>query len=115
MTVSEPGGVVDGMEMQIEGAPRPRAGEEVVLFLYRVPNGMWRSRGLGQGRYRVSRDAETGEAAVQADLEGVTLVEPRTPPRAGATELRRLNGVRLEDFKAAVRRAMLQPRGAGER
>jgi hypothetical protein len=56
VVVSEPGGSVDGMAMRIAGAPTYVAGEQVVLFLERLPNGYLRSIGMGQGKLRVSAD-----------------------------------------------------------
>jgi hypothetical protein len=94
---SEPGGVVEGVEMSIEGVAGPRAGEEVVLFLYQVPNGMWRTRGLGQGKLRVIEDR------VYPSLEGLSLVEPLQPGVERATDLRSVRGMPLVRLKAAIR------------
>lgn len=110
ITVSEPGGVADGLEMSVDGVSRPAAGEEVVLFLYRVPNGFWRARGLSQGKYRVDR-----EKVVHAMLEASTVVEPRQPPAGRSTDLRRLDRAPLQEFKAAVRRALARPATAREK
>ena len=57
VVVSELGGVVGEMGLAVDGMPRYEPGEEVVLFLYRVPNGYWRTRGLGQGKYEVEVSA----------------------------------------------------------
>jgi hypothetical protein len=95
--VSEPGGVVDGVEMGIEGVSHPRTGEEVVLFLYRAPNGMWRMRGLGQGKLRVIDDR------VYPSLEGLSLIEPLKPVAGRATDLRSMRGMPLVRLKNAIR------------
>lgn len=100
LVVSEPGGVVDGVEMTIDGVPRFEAGEEMVLFLYRVPNGLWRARGLGQGKYRVAANR------VQSSLEGLALIDSVQPPSTRSTDLRRLDGLSLDRFKAAIRGAL---------
>ncbi len=97
VVVSEPGGVVDGVEMTIEGVSRFERGEEMVLFLYRVPNGLWRTRGLGQGKFRVAG------GQVHATVEGLSLPGPVRPPAARSTDLRRLDGLSLDRFKAAIR------------
>jgi len=97
VVVSEPGGVVDGVEMTIEGVARFERGEEMVLFLYRVPNGLWRARGLGQGKFRVAG------GQVHAALEGLSLLDPIRPPVTRSTDLRRLDGLSLDRFKAAIR------------
>jgi len=112
LIVSEPGGLVDGVEMSVEGVSLPRSGEEVVLFLYRVPDGYWRARGLSQGKFRILR--ETGRPQIRSAVEGLTLVEPRTAPEAPATALRRLDGLFLDDFTAAVRAVLARPRPTPE-
>ena len=110
IVVSEPGGVVGGMEMMIDGVPRLRANEEVVLFLYRTPIGYWRARGLGQGKYDVSRDQRSGQTLVRADTQGLAVIEPREQPPPRSTDLRRLDGVPLEQFKATIRSFMVPSR-----
>ena len=106
ITVSEPGGQVDGLEMAIAGMPRYQAGEEVVAFLYRTPIGYWRAYGLGQGKYTVR------EGRVRADLNGATLVDTDRAAQQG-TDLRRLDGIPLEEFKTRVRGlAVRQLKGA---
>jgi len=98
ITVSEPGGTVDGVTMLIEGMPQYQVGDEVVVFLYRTPIGFWRTRGLGQGKFRVADGKVRGEGS------GVVLVDPAGPPVGEKlTDLRRIDGMRLEDFKAQVR------------
>ena len=114
MIVSEPGGGVDGVEMCIDGVPRPRDGEELILFLYRTPIGFWRARGLGQGRFRVLRDTRTGEAAVHSDLEGAGLVEPLRAPDRSSTDLRGLYGMPLDQFKASVRAVLAGRRNTAD-
>jgi hypothetical protein len=101
MVVSEPGGVVDGMELAIEGMPRYRTGDEMVLFLYKTPIGFWRARGLDQGKYLVVEDAAAGRR-IRAGTPGAVLVEPTGVPLRGA-DLRQLDGMGLEDFKSRIR------------
>ena len=113
LVVSEPGGVVDGMEMTIEGVAHYQTGEEVVLFLYRTPIGFWRTRGLGQGKYRIRGDSGN-DRRVRADLSGVSVLEPRRAPLGRSTDLRRLDGVSLDEFKATVRALVARPRQARE-
>jgi hypothetical protein len=53
VTVSEPGGALDGRTLVIPGVPQYTPGEEVVLFLHRTPIGYLRTNGYEQGRHRV--------------------------------------------------------------
>lgn len=79
VTVSEPGGVLDGRGMEVSGAVPYRIGEQVVLFLRRTPIGYNRTVGWQQGKYTVAPDGRVHAAAGEARL-----VDLRTPPRARA-------------------------------
>jgi len=104
LLVSEPGGVVDGVGMTVEGAPRYERGEELVLFAYRVPNGFWRARGFGQGKFTIVADPRSGERRVNSEAHHtVALVEAARIEGRRGTDLRQLNGMPLEQFKARVR------------
>ena len=50
IVVSEPGGVVDGFGMQIAGTPGYMPGEQVMVFLERMPNGYLRTARHGSGK-----------------------------------------------------------------
>ena len=56
-TVSEPGGVVGDIGMEVSESVPFGDGEEVLVFLKRVPNGMLRVTGNSAGKYVVSRAA----------------------------------------------------------
>lgn len=108
MVVSEPGGAVDGMELTIAGMPRYGAGEEMVMFLYRTPIGLWRARGLGQGKYAVVKDGD-GAVRVHADLGGAVVIEPNGTPTAVGTDLRQLDGMPLDQVKLRIRALANRP------
>ena len=101
VVVSEVGGRVGELQLLVEGMPTYRPSEELVLFLYRTPTGLWRARGLGQGKYTVRID-DSGTRRVRADLHGAALLEPNGGP-ARVSALRRLEGTALEDFKSQIR------------
>ena len=46
VTVAEPGGIVDGVKLAVTGMVRYSPGEHVVVFLYRTPIGLIRTRGI---------------------------------------------------------------------
>ena len=69
VVVSEPGGVVDGVAMRIAGTPTYSPGEQVMLFLERMPNGLLRSAGWGQGKLLV-----TGQGRLQLTHTGAEIV-----------------------------------------
>ena len=53
--VSEPGGVVGDRAMAIAGSVAYRPGDQVLVFLERMPNGYLRTTGWGQGKYLVDK------------------------------------------------------------
>lgn len=53
VVVSEPGGTVGDLTMQIAGAVEFAPGEEMIVFLYRTPIGYLRALGHGQGKFAV--------------------------------------------------------------
>ena len=56
IVVSVPGGIADGIGMQVSGTARFTGGQEVLLFLQRAPNGYLRITAWTQGQLRVSRN-----------------------------------------------------------
>lgn len=71
--IQEPGGELDGLRMEIVGAPRYQVGEEVVIFAAPTPVGL-RTCGWGQGRFVV--EGEAGQRRVRNDLGGIQLTAP---------------------------------------
>lgn len=63
----------DGSGSWIEGTPRYRDGEEVIVFLRRLPNGAFRTVGMEQGRFEVIHevDASGGRTVVERDTSHV--------------------------------------------
>src|ERR1035438_5195512 len=98
ITVSEPGGSLDGVDMQTSGTLPFTVGEDTVLFLYRTPIGYWRTVGGPQGKYTVSAQGRVG-----ADSQGIAYAEPAGGMRPGAP-LAAFEGIPVSDFLARVRR-----------
>jgi hypothetical protein len=102
LRVSEPGGVVGGAGMAVEGVPRFEPGEEVVVFLYRTPLGLLRVRGAGQGKFTVLTNPSTNEKSVRTNVAGLTLVEAARPLGQGISP-QGLNGLEFNRFRTLVR------------
>jgi len=98
LIVSEPGGSVDGVNMQSSGAVPFAAGEDAVLFLHRTPIGYWRVAGGPQGKFTVNR-----EGRVFAGSLGVTYVDPPGGAAPG-TPLSTLQGIPVSDLIGRVGR-----------
>ncbi len=89
VVVQVPGGVHGEVGQVVHGAPRFADGEEVVVFLRRLPEGppgeptTFHVSGLAQGKLRVERDAVRGPVAVP-DLRGLELKRRPEEPAAPA-------------------------------
>ena len=98
VTVSEPGGIVGSQGMTIAGTAIYKPGDQVLLFLSRMPNGYLRTTGWGQGKYnvdaagRVHADASLG--AVELRVAGAN---------SAGTSLRTLNGMTLQELTSRIR------------
>jgi len=101
ITVSEPGGALNGLTMHVAGVVEYRAGEEVILFLSPTPIGYWRTTGFSQGKFSVVQAG--GRKRVRANLKDAAFVDLRTRA-ASARMLDALNGLDLDEFKAEIRR-----------
>ena len=98
VTVSEPGGTLDGVNMQTSGTLPFAAGEDAVLFLYKTPIGYWRVAGGPQGKFTVNR-----EGRVYTGRFGTTFVDPPGGAAPG-TSLAAFQGIPVSDFLGRVRR-----------
>ncbi len=95
VVVSEPGGVVDGLGMQIAGSPRYALGERVMVFLERMPNGYLRTTGMGQGKLSISHDGSVHLTQAGADLVG-------TGSGTGGTALQTLDAATAAEVRRRV-------------
>jgi hypothetical protein len=81
VVVSEAGGTLDGRVMTIAGTITYQGGENVLVFLTRVPNGYLRTTGWGQGKYTVDgKGILHGGASLRAgtsiaSLEGMSAAQ----------------------------------------
>jgi hypothetical protein len=96
--VSEPGGVVADRGMAVAGSVAYRPGDQVAVFLERMPNGYLRTAGWGQGKYTVDK---TGR--LHADIHGIEVVRAdQKSAVARGTSLRMLDGIGIGEFRARV-------------
>jgi len=87
-----PGGSRQGEQLVVPGIPKFVAGEEVMIFLSKPSSaGISLPIGLGQGLYRASVDAKSGEKRYTPDLAGLELLDGETgkPVRVAATPVER--------------------------
>jgi hypothetical protein len=97
-----PGGEIGRYRSVMVGAPTFREGEEVILFLGGDAPALPHLLGLGQGVYRVQRDARTGEARVLSP-SWFADADHAVPIRRGTASPR---GLSVDEFAAKVREAM---------
>jgi hypothetical protein len=93
--------------VQVDGVPRFRAGEEVVLFLESSAMGELTVTSWAQGTFRIRRDPRTQEESVTQDTSGLGVFDP-------ATRQFHPGGVRhmsMEEFRGRILRATRGARG----
>jgi hypothetical protein len=115
VVVSEPGGVVGNRAMAIAGAVAYRPGDQVVLFLQRMPNGYLRTTGWGQGKYALDKK---GVLHTDSAVRGVEIVSVDVAAKSSATQstsLSALDGLSLAEFRVKVMaRVAAQRRGSAK-
>lgn len=72
------GGVVGDVRAEVSGQVEYKEGEEVVAFLVLNQRGEGVTLGLAQGKFRVWRDAQTGEKFAHNPFHGSSEAESRT-------------------------------------
>ena len=93
VTVTQPGGELDGVGLDYAGRPRFELGEESVVFLRRRASGRFIPVGLAQGKFLVEPAGPSGERALRRDLRGVALIAtPDGPSPPIPTSLGELRG-----------------------
>ena len=93
------GGIRDGLELRVPGAPHFATGEDDVLFLAAGTFAAWQVTDLAQGKFEVVRDQAGRELLTRRDMEGVELSLGRgVPARLSIANLKqRVRGaLRLE-------------------
>jgi hypothetical protein len=70
VTVSEPGGSLDGVNQAFSGSTSYFPNEHVVLFLFRTPIGYWRTTGGGLGKFTVQSNGRVHSAFAEVKTAG---------------------------------------------
>jgi hypothetical protein len=88
--------------MAIAGTVEYAPGDQVAVFLERMPNGYLRTTGWGQGKYTVDK---TGHLHADASSRGVEVVKADLAGksnRAAGTSLRALDGITVGELRTRV-------------
>jgi hypothetical protein len=104
ITITQIGGVVDGVRYNVPGCATFVPGEEALFFVWKDKTGQRRVNGLGQGKFDIQRDATTGQATVQRSAEGLAVSDPRSLRLTGKGELP--PRIPLDDMKREIRRVL---------
>ncbi len=116
LTISEPGGDLDGKHMQIVGAPRYEVGEEVVVFAAPTAIGYLRTCGWGQGKFAVRQaNYSPSGRVVRSGAAGLQLVEAAKPPATPVLAAIALDGSDLDAFLSRVRAEVAAQAARGSR
>jgi hypothetical protein len=97
LTVSVPGGVLDGIGQAVDGAPNLLEGRRYVLFLERTDGAAYRVTGFSQGSYAVTAAAD-GKSRVAPQLAAQSRVQVLGGSAGAGTA-----GRGLEEFLSRVR------------
>jgi hypothetical protein len=99
---AEPGGEIGDRGMAIAGSVRYESGDNVVVFLQRMPNGYLRTAGAGQGRFSIDAAGRIHSGSLTAEI---------MPSASGAptgTNLGALNGLTVQDLAGRIRARIAQ-------
>ena len=106
ITVTQPGGRVGKLRVDVDGASPFRVGDEAVLFLAPASSGRYAVSGLSRGRFDVTLDPRSGKKQViGVDLAGPGSEKPGTADvgRLGSPESPSRTTLDLDAFLGAVR------------
>lgn len=96
VTVSEPGGSLDGQVMRVAGSVPYTRGEHVTLFLHQFPSGNLRTVGWAQGKFVTDESGRVHPASPSA-----TSVRSNGGGPA-RTSLQSLEGIRASDLRSRI-------------
>ena len=99
VVLSEPGGVVGIQGMTIPGVVSYQAGDQVLVFLQRMPNGYLRTTGWSQGKYTVDNAGRIHAEGSSHDLE---VVGAQIGVAASATSLRSIDGIGIDELRRRI-------------
>ena len=112
VVVTQPGGQVGKIRVDVDGAVAYRPGQETVLFLAPDAHGHQQVLGVFRGRFDVTEDTRTGKKTVQglkaADLTEMHAAKPGLTTEEHATGGPTLN---LDDFLTGIRGMVQNPKG----
>jgi hypothetical protein len=81
--LSLPGGELGNRVIYVPGTPRFHDGEEVCVFVIRLPNGLFTLRGMGQGKYHLATNPASGLTVAVRDQTHIGL---QVRPSPGQTQ-----------------------------
>jgi len=112
IVITQPGGKVGKLRVEVDGASPYQSGQEAVLFLAPDAHGHQEVLGVFRGRFDVATDARTGKKSVHglkaSDLDAMQVAKPGLPTegvRAAEPTME------LDDFLNGLRGMVQNPKG----
>ena len=102
IVITQPGGTVGKLRVDVPGAAAYRAGQEMVLFLAPTPEGRYQVAGLSRGKFDVREDPKTGRKEVMGFSEVHVEEGAAGMSAAVASETAKGEPVELEEFLGQV-------------
>jgi hypothetical protein len=101
IVIKQAGGRVGDDAIIIDGAPKYKVGQEVLLFLNTLPDGSLTIAHLFQGKYEIVADADTGRQMVRRTIDGdnVHILPGQTEQVTNSAELSAF----IEKIRATLR------------
>jgi len=78
IVLTQLGGEVDGVRVDVPGAPIFRVGQPSLFFIWRDPAGHAQVNGMAQGKFDIAADASTGVRTVQRSVTGFAVRDVKT-------------------------------------
>ena len=113
LVITQPGGRVGKLRVDVDGASAYTIGNEAVLFVAPDAKGQHQVVGLSRGRFDIVADARSGKKSVHGlkatDVQAIKVAKPGlTDEPAPAASDRQMQ---LEDFLSGVRQMVATERG----
>lgn len=96
------GGRTAELTSHVEGVPRFRSGEDVVLFLAPSRRGNYSVTSWGQGSFRIHKGGPNAAPEVTQDTAAFLPAEFASGPAARGAESEAVRGIALEEFRRRV-------------
>ena len=113
LVITQPGGRVGKLRVDVDGASAYPVGNEAVLFVAPDAKGQHQVLGLSRGRFDIVADARSGKKSVHglkaSDVQAMNAAKPGLPDEPAAAAPAK--EMQLDDFLSGVRQMVASAKG----